>query len=130
MTKINGEYILLVDDEKDILFLYNIWLNSYGYQTVSFDNPIEALKYLDKNNNLSSCYLVITDYKMPQLSGIDLIKKIRERDMNCKIKIMLISAYLKNDILKDNPYLGKIDKILEKPLTLDTLKMGISDLID
>jgi hypothetical protein len=50
--------------------------------------------------------------------------------MNYKIKIMLISAYLKNGILKDNPYLGKIDKILEKPLTLDTLKKGISELID
>jgi CheY-like chemotaxis protein len=120
----------LVDDEKDILLLYGIWLTSDGYQTVSFDNPIEALHYLEKNDNFSDCSLVITDYKMPQMSGIDLIKKIREKDMNYKIKIMLISAYLKNGILKDNPYLGKIDKILEKPLTLDTLKKGISELID
>jgi len=130
LTKSNNSYILLVDDEKDILLLYGIWLTSDGYQTVSFDNPIEALNYLEKNDNFSHCSLVITDYKMPQMSGIDLIKKIREKDMNYKIKIMLISAYLKNNFLKDNPYLGKIDKILEKPLTLDTLKKGISELID
>ncbi|HET7644786.1 MAG TPA: hypothetical protein VFK40_14875 [Nitrososphaeraceae archaeon] len=42
--------------------------------------------------------------------------------MNYKIKIMLISAYLKNNFLKDNPHLETIDKILEKSLTLDTLK--------
>ena len=41
------------------------------------------------------------------MSGIDLIKKIREKDMNYKIKIMLISAYLKNNFLKDNPYFEK-----------------------
>ena len=127
---ITTKQILLVDDEKDILFFYSECLKSNDYQIISFDNPIEALNYLDKPENISSCSLIITDYKMPQMSGIDLIKKIREKDMNYKIKIMLISAYLKNNFLKDNPYLGKIDKILEKPLTLDTLKKGISELID
>jgi CheY-like chemotaxis protein len=130
LTKIDNNYILLVDDEKDILFLYNVWLNSDGYQTVSFDNPVEALNYLGKNDNISDCSLVITDYKMPQMSGIDLIKKIREKDMNYKIKTMLISAYLKDSLLKDNPYLEKIDRVIEKPLTKDTLKRGISELID
>ena len=50
--------------------------------------------------------------------------------MNYKIKTMLISAYLKDTFLKDNPYLGKIDKVIEKPVTLDTLKKEISELID
>jgi hypothetical protein len=42
--------------------------------------------------------------------------------MNYKIKTMLISAYLKDSLLKDNPYLEKIYKVIEKPLTIDTLK--------
>ena len=129
MTKSNNSYILLVDDEKDILLLYGIWLTSDGYQTVSFDNPIEALNYLEKNDNFSHCSLVITDYKMPQMSGIDLIKKIREKYLAYKIKTMLISAYLKTDLLKDNSYLEKIDKVIEKPITLDTLKKEVSELI-
>ena len=130
LSKSDNNYILLVDDEKDILFLYNVWLKSCGYQTVSFDNPIEALNYLERNDNISHCSLVITDYKMPQMSGIDLIKKIREKEVNYNLKTMLISAYLKDSILKDNPYLEKIDKVIEKPLTIDTLKKGISELID
>lgn len=130
MPKIDNNYILLVDDEKDILFLYNVWLNSDDYQTISFDNPLEALNYLGKNDNISHCSLVITDYKMPQMSGIDLIKKIREKDVDYKIKTMLISAYLKDSLLKDNPYLEKIDKVIEKPISIDILKNGISELID
>ena len=98
MTKSNNSYILLVDDEKDILLLYGIWLTSDGYQTVSFDNPIEALNYLEKNDNFSHCSLVITDYKMPQMSGIDLIKKIREKDLNYKRHRLIIEWLIKQKL--------------------------------
>ena len=66
---------------------------------------------------------------MPQMSGIDLIKKIKEKYFTSKIKTMLISAYLKTDLLKDHPYLEKIDKVIEKPVTLETLKKEVSNLI-
>ena len=128
-NKNNNKYVLLVDDEKDILFLYSECLKSDGYQTISFDNPIEALNYLDKNDNISNCSLVITDYKMPQMSGLDLVKKIREKDSKSKIKTMLVSAYLKNDLLKDNVDMKKIDKIIEKPIDIDKLKNEVTELI-
>ncbi len=125
-NKKNNKYVLLVDDEKDILFLYSECLKSDGYQTISFDNPIEALNYLNKNDNISNCSLVITDYKMPQMSGLDLVKKIREKDSKSKIKTMLVSAYLKNDLLKDNVDMKKIDKIIEKPIDIDKLKNEVT----
>jgi CheY-like chemotaxis protein len=79
-------YILLVDDEKDILDLFSEYLSSSGFNTISFQNPIEALNYFYQT--VSNCFMVIADYKMPQMSGIDFIKKIREKDTNadCKIK--------------------------------------------
>jgi DNA-binding NtrC family response regulator len=129
-NKNNNKYVLLVDDEKDILFLYSECLKSNGYQTISFDNPIEALNYLNKNDNISNCSLVITDYKMPQMSGLDLVKKIREKDSKSKIKTMIVSAYLKNDLLKDNIDMKKIDKIIEKPIDIDKLKNEVTELIN
>jgi len=129
-NKNNNKYVLLVDDEKDILFLYSECLKTDGYQTISFDNPVEALNYLNKNDNISNCSLVITDYKMPQMSGLDLVKKIREKDSKSKIKTMLVSAYLKNDLLKDNIDMKKIDKIIEKPIDIDKLKNEVTELIN
>ena len=73
----NDYYILLVDDEKDILDLFSEYLSSNGFNTISFQNPLEALNYFYQNQ--SNCSLVITDYKMPQMSGIDLIKKIKKK---------------------------------------------------
>jgi hypothetical protein len=50
-------------------------LKLYEYQTFSFDHHIEALNYLGKNHNISNCSFVMNDYKIPQRSGIDLIKR-------------------------------------------------------
>ena len=120
-------YILLVDDEKDILDLFSEYLSFNGFNTISFQNPIEALNYFYQN--FTNCYLVIADYKMPQISGIDFINKIREKDTDCKIKTIVISAYIKDNIPYDKSYVMTVDKILEKPVYLDRLKKVVQELI-
>ena len=107
-----------------------MYLQSIGYTTVSFVNPVEALNYFNKN--FADCSLVITDFVMPKMSGIDLIKKIREKDQDYRKKIILISATIKGNILKD--YYDelsnlKVNKILEKPMSLEILKNEIRTLI-
>ena len=125
----NNKYILLVDDEEDIIFVYSECLKSDDYQIVSFDNPVQALNYLNMNGNISNCLLVITDYKMPQMSGLDLIKKIKEKVSNSIIKSMVVNAYMKEDLFKDYPYLRRIDKIIEKPVDVErTLKNEVTNL--
>ena len=123
----NDFYILLVDDEKDILDLFSEYLTSNGFNTISFDNPVNALKYYYQNQ--SNCSLVITDYKMNQMSGIDLIKKIKEKDTDNKIKTIVISAFIKDNLPYDKSYITMIDKILEKPVYLDRLKYEVKELI-
>ena len=120
----------MVDDAKDIVYTFEIYLKSIGYYTVSFVNPIEALDYFNKN--FTNCILVITDYGMPLMSGLDLIKKIREIDRNHRIKTIVISATVKKDIIDYNDrFLNlKIDKFLEKPLSLEELKNEIKKLIN
>ena len=131
----SAQYILLIEDERDILELFCDCLQSLGYKIISFDNPIKALNYLDKKeddeNILANCSLVITDYKMPQMSGIDLIKKIREKDTTFKLKIILISAFIKSDLIFNNNILNSlsIDKIIEKPIHLETLKDEVQKLV-
>jgi CheY-like chemotaxis protein len=128
----NNKYILLVDDDKDTIFTFNLYLKSIGYTIISFVNPVEALDYFNKN--FADCSLVITDFSMPKMSGIDLIKKIREKDQNyTKKKIILISATIKGDILTD--YYDelsklKVNKILEKPMSLEILKNVIRTFIE
>ena len=69
---------------------------------------------------------------MPLLSGLDLIEMIRETDRNYRIKIIVISATVKNDIINYNDkFLNlEIDKFLEKPLSLEELKNEIKKVIN
>ncbi|MGZ5548549.1 MAG: response regulator, partial [Nitrososphaeraceae archaeon] len=125
-------YILLVDDEDDILNLFCDCLQAVGYNIVFFDNPLDALNYLNKDENIiTNCSLVITDYKMPQMSGIDFIERIREKDTNCKVKIILSSAFIKTDLILNNSKINNlsIDKIIEKPIRLEILKDEVQKLV-
>ena len=119
----------MVDDDKDTVYTFDIYLKSIGYSTISFDNPMEALDYFNKN--FSNCILVIVDYGMPQMSGLDLIEKIRDKDRNYKIKAIVISATVTDNIINYNDkFLElKVDKFLEKPISLDKLKTEIKMLI-
>ena len=84
----------------------------------------------DDENILANCSLVITDYKMPQMSGIDFLKKIREKDTDYKIKMMLISAFMKSDLnVNDISKNLKIDKVIQKPIRLENLKNEVKKLI-
>ncbi len=129
----DNQYILLVDDEDDILTLFSDYLQSAGYKIASFYNPIDALNYLNKDderNILANCSLIITDYKMPQMSGLDFINKIREKDTDCKIKILLISAFIKSDLNVDGLLNSlKIDKVIEKTIRLENLIAEVNNLL-
>ena len=99
-NNINDKKILLVDDEKDILTLYHECLETWGFPIISFDNPINVLNYINTANNILNCSLIITDYRMPQMNGLNFIQHIRERYSSSsqnkisELKIILISAFV------------------------------------
>jgi response regulator RpfG family c-di-GMP phosphodiesterase len=68
---------------------------------------------------------------MPQMSGIDFIEKIREKDTNCKVKIILSSAFIRTDLILDNARINSlsIDKIIEKPIRLEIVKHEVQKLV-
>ena len=68
---------------------------------------------------------------MSQMSGIDFIEKIREKDTNCKVKIILSSAFIKTDLILKNSKINNlsIDKIIEKPIRLEILKDEVQKLM-
>ncbi len=68
---------------------------------------------------------------MPQMSGLDFIEKIREKDINCNVKIILSSAFIKTDLIFNNSKINSlsIDKIIEKPIRLKTLKDEVQKLV-
>lgn len=132
MTSIYEKYILLIDDDQDILNLFSDFFNLNGFRCISFHSANDAIKYLEKNNS-AFCSMVISDYCMNEMNGIELIKTINNKfNSNGNIKFILMSAFLKeqvNNILNNELEKLKIDNILEKPIKLEKLKSITLELI-
>ncbi len=115
--------ILFVDDESNILKSYNRMLRKMPWQILSALSGDKALELL----NTEEIDLIITDIKMPNMHGIDLIKKIRKIDPN--IPIVICSGYhgMKED---DDMRFYNIAAFLEKPLEADILENKIKELLN
>ena len=81
----NGETILVVDDNKEIVYSISELLKYEGYQVVKAYDGMEALKALETNQ----IDLILLDVMMPKLDGIRATLKIREKNV---LPIIILSA--------------------------------------
>ncbi|MCI0422163.1 MAG: response regulator [Acidobacteria bacterium] len=79
--------ILIVDDEKNLLRLYEKEFRLDGYSVITANSGVEALHKLESN----AVNLVILDIRMPELDGVETLKRIME--LPSKPPIILNSAY-------------------------------------
>lgn len=87
MPERNGYPILLIDDDNFVLDVNSSLLGCKGYSVKTSDDPVKALKLIESEN----FGVIVTDLKMPGLSGLDVIKKINSSGQS--IPVILMSAY-------------------------------------
>ncbi len=120
-----SEYIMLVDDEKDILDTVQPILESQGYKVDAYRDGLEAFQAFSTNPDKYD--LVITDIAMPQMTGDELalrIFKIRK-----DTPIILCSGYSENFTEENACDLG-ISKYIKKPITSQDLSALIREILD
>lgn len=76
--------ILVVDDEENMLQMLKTFFTEKEYSCLTAKNGVEALKILE-NEQID---IVITDMKMPEMDGLDLLKNIKEKHKNISAVIM------------------------------------------
>ena len=117
--------VMVVDDEEELAHLFMELLKGSGFDTVSFTDPLLALKHFQESPQKYS--LIITDFKMPYLNGIDLAKEIR--NYNSSTKILLIAGslddeYFDSDVVRE----AAISEVMQKPVKLKELRTRIVNL--
>ncbi|MBE5822276.1 MAG: response regulator [Clostridiales bacterium] len=81
--------ILLVDDYPDWLEVEKEFIESFNdAECITFDKPLEALRYLREGNHVD---IIITDYQMPIIDGLELAQRVADEFPN--IKIIISSGY-------------------------------------
>lgn len=111
----NKLQILYVDDEAINLFLFkNLLINHYDVITV--DSADEAMKILQENSEIK---LVISDLKMPEISGLDFIREAKQ--LYGHLEFMVLTGYGLNDEIDSAIKDGLISNYLQKPYELDAI---------
>lgn len=123
----NQRIVSIVDDEIDITELFEDALskNVDGVSVVSFNDPTPAFEhYIQNKQNYA---LVISDMRMPTLTGLELIKKVKK--LNPRVRTILVSAFDMQSIPDLQKYLkdGIINLFIEKPITIHRLCQIVSD---
>jgi DNA-binding NtrC family response regulator len=112
--------LLIVDDDSEIVQVMKMGLVKNGFSVDAFTNPQDALQSF-KSNAESYC-LVLSDIRMPMLSGIQLSKKVKEINPNVKVVLMTAFEIRDNEFSKVFPS-SQVDGFVQKPI-------GIKDLTD
>ena len=117
------ERILVVDDAPETLEVLRRNLTSKGYQVYTAPGVDDALRILDSE----TIDLVITDYKMPRVSGLDMVRHVRE---NLKdTEVMMITGYASIDGAVEAVKYGAED-YLAKPFTNEELFSAVEHALD
>ena len=111
--------ILVIDDEKSMLEFLSIMLTKDGFSVATLDRGQEGINMF-KNTHFD---LVIVDIKMPEVSGIDVLKAIRSYDTNAVV--LMITAYASVDTAIEAMKLGAFDYIT-KPFEIKNIRVIIS----
>lgn len=110
---------LIVDDSTTMLRIIKNSLNKLGYDDiVEADNGVSALEVLEKGK----VDVILTDWNMPKMDGLTLVKKVRETDKATQI-LMVTTEGEKGSILE--ALKAGVNNYIVKPFTPDTLKEKI-----
>jgi two-component system, OmpR family, alkaline phosphatase synthesis response regulator PhoP len=122
--KMTGKKVLVVDDEIHIVHVVAIKLRNNGYEVLTANNGAEAYELACSENP----DIIVTDFQMPVLSGIELVQKLRENGQTKDIPVVMLTAR-SFAISKEQQESMKISACLSKPFSPRELLGNIEDIL-
>ncbi|OIR10616.1 signal transduction histidine-protein kinase BarA [mine drainage metagenome] len=128
-TGLGGMRVLAVDDSENSLLILKNYLESFSFDVSVANNGRDALSTVRKANKEGRPFnLAILDWKMPQMSGLELARELREMpELTVKPKVLMIAGYGQSGIpalINDKV----IDGVLEKPFKQKKLFDSIANI--
>ena len=118
--------LLIVDDDPDIVQVLKLGLQKNGFLVKAFTNSEEALQSF-KSNAEDYC-LMLSDIRMPGLSGIQLARKVKETNPGVKVVLMTAFEIRDSEFSKVFPSMH-VDGFVQKPIRIGDLTNKILSII-
>jgi CheY-like chemotaxis protein len=114
--------IVLVDDNDDICEVTSMLLSKLGYKVVVAKSGAATIKLLEEKR--ADVDLLMVDFAMPEMSGLQLTAKVRSRWPN--LKVLIVTGYA-----DDPAFQGKLcgEAVIKKPFTANQLRAILAELL-
>ena len=122
MTNITKQYVFFVDDERKVLKIVSSTLEQAGFKVSCFASAAECLKQLHSQK----CDLLITDVKMPEMDGIELLTKVKR--IIPSLPVLVITGYGDMQMAVKALKVGASD-FIEKPLGRQSLLSAVESVL-
>ena len=116
--------VLVVDDEIHIVHVVAIKLRNNGYEVLTANNGAEAFELACRDNP----DIIVTDFQMPIMTGIELVQKLREREQTKNTPVIMLTAR-SFAISKEQQKQMEISCCLSKPFSPRELLGNIEDIL-
>lgn len=114
-------HIVIIDDERTNCKLLEIYVNRWGYNSISFTSSIDALEYL---RVITDPAVICIDWMMPEMSGVEVLAKIREERPDFPLYFLVLTAKVGQDNVVEALDAGADDFVV-KPFDAKELKSRI-----
>ena len=116
-------HILIIDDEKNYLLVLQTLLEDEGYTVTALSDPETALAFLQE----SEVDVVVTDMKMPRITGLDVLERVKKQWPY--IPVLIMTAFGTIDSAVETMKYGAFDYIT-KPFSNDELLLSIHNAVE
>ena len=109
-------FVAVIDDEADLAYLFKEALNQIdGVEVFAFTDPLLALEHFKANHQ--NYRVVISDYRMPTMTGMELLSKIKDVSP-AATRIMMSAFEIQDELFQEYKC---VDKFLQKPVLMTDL---------
>ena len=115
----SGIHILILDDEQNYLLILEALLNEEGYKTTTISDPETGMAFLEE----SEVDVIITDMKMPKMTGRDVLHQVKTNFPY--IPVLIMTAFGSIESAVETMKLGAFDYIT-KPFSNEELLLSVS----
>ena len=117
----NGELVLVVDDEPNILQITSATLEKFGYRSITASDGVEGLAiFAERKDEID---IVITDISMPLMDGPSMIRALRR--IQSHVRVIVMSGLMNPEQTTDLKTLNVV-AMLDKPFSAETLLNTLS----
>lgn len=119
-ARLQGMKVLLVEDDQWIRDSLRRFFANESCALMAVETGEDALEIIKGN----ACDIIITDYRLPGMDGLELLKKAQRLNPRARVKKILITAYMTEAVISEAFRLG-VHEFIEKPFSTEDLEEAL-----